>query len=380
MMTRIAVAAVLGGFFATGTMTPSRLQDSSWVVDRATLPSSQSPSATSLPLVRGIAYRRDWTLRDGTIEFQISPPGSVHAGVAFRMASTADYEIVYFSASDDGTRWRAMQYQPVFAGETTWQLYYREGYRAVIPAEISGALRVRLVFSGTRADVYLNGGRTPLLQVHDLKRDPASGSVGFWTTSPATVTTATVFSGIATSASVPILDPLPAETAPDTQLMRWHVSPRYPSPGQVDPPLEPPAVDVDRWPVVQAEASGLVNLTRAIGNPAGPQSVNVFGGAGWGLAYAHVSIDAAVARHARLFVAYSDGIGVYLNGERRYAGYNLDPGRSPDANGSVNGEMDAVDLPLRAGRNDLVLAITDRAFGWGFKARLDALTGLTIRP
>jgi hypothetical protein len=32
------------------------------------------------------------------------------------------------------------------------------------------------------------------------------------------------------------------------------------------------------------------------------------------------------------------------------------------------------------GRNELVLAITDKAFGWGFRARLDSREGLTIVP
>lgn len=42
--------------------------------------------------------------------------------------------------------------------------------------------------------------------------------------------------------------------------------------------------------------------------------------------------------------------------------------------------MDTVDLPLHAGRNELVLAITDKAFGWGFRAKLDSVDGLTIVP
>jgi len=131
---------------------------------------------------------------------------------------------------------------------------------------------------------------------------------------------------------------------------------------------------------VTAEPTGLVNLTKAIGNPAGRQAVNVFGGAAWGLAFAAVAIETGAERTVRLSVSYSDGIGVYLNGRRLYAGDNSSDSRYTDYLGVVGNESETIDLPLRAGRNELVLAITDKAFGWGFRAKLDSVDGLTIVP
>ena len=48
--------------------------------------------------------------------------------------------------------------------------------------------------------------------------------------------------------------------------------------------------------------------------------------------------------------------------------------------GLVGNESETIDLRLHAGRNELVLAVTDKAFGWGFRAKIDSLDGLTIVP
>ena len=52
------------------------------------------------------------------------------------------------------------------------------------------------------------------------------------------------------------------------------------------------------------------------------EAANVFGGAGWGLAYAAITIESRPERTVRVAVSYSDGVGVYLNGRRLYAGDN----------------------------------------------------------
>jgi len=66
-----------------------------------------------------------------------------------------------------------------------------------------------------------------------------------------------------------------------------------------------------------------------------------------------------------------------LNGTRVFTGRN-DDSRGANNLGIVGPETEFVDLALRAGDNDIVLAITDRAFGWGFRARLDSLRGVAV--
>jgi hypothetical protein len=355
---------------------------SPWIADRAVVAPGHAVTRDRIDLLRGMAVRPDLMIRDGVIEVTIGPPTDAFAGLAFRVASTADYEIVYFRPSDDRARWAAVQYQPVYQGETTWQLYHGDGYEATLPLSATGALRVRLAIAGRRADVSIAGVDGPILRIRELKRDVMAGAVGVWASPSAKDVPATTFSALRVDASmVPKLDDVPAETAPETQLIRWRVSGRYPSPHEVDPPLTLPAdLDVSKWPTITAEASGLVNLTRVIGNPAGAQVENVFGGAGWGLAFAHVTIASEQTEMRQLFVSYSDGIGVYLSGQLLYTGNNADGARTPDNIGIVGAEREGIYLPLVRGQNELVLAITDKAFGWGFRARLESMAGLQITP
>ena len=356
-----------------------------WALEHATLAANSAATPTGLRLLRGIAYRPDVSFSDGTIEFELAPPGGVFAGLAFRMANTADYEIIYFISNENGDRWKAIQYQPVFGGETTWQLYNEPPYLVSIPKDTRGTLRVRIAIAGNRADVFLNDDPMALLRVPDLKRDRAGGAIGFWSVAPDGAAGNEIRDLRIDSNRVPVLgdptgDRMRAQPSP-RQLMHWRVSDRCEAPDGVHAPVTLPAgLRPDTWRIVSAEPTGLVNLTKAIGNPAGRQATNVFGGAGWGLAYAAVTIDSAAARSVALSVSYSDGIGVYLNGRRLYAGDNSADSRYPDYFGVVGPESETIDLPLGAGRNELVLAITDKAFGWGFRARLDSLDGLTILP
>lgn len=214
---------------------PTRSSGSPWIVDEAVLPADHTPTDDSIRVVRGIAHRPDLQMRDGVVDFELAPSTSRFGGLAFRMASTADYEIIYFQPSDDRQRWASVQYQPVYQGETTWQLYYRDGYRAIIPASIGGSLHVRLLVRGDRADVHIRGLDEPLLKIRELKRPAVSGGIGFWAAGPQAAqaaTAATSFSGLKLDSRPPEpLSPAAPEQAPDTQLRQWHVSARQPSPG-----------------------------------------------------------------------------------------------------------------------------------------------------
>jgi hypothetical protein len=62
---------------------------------------------------------------------------------------------------------------------------------------------------------------------------------------------------------------------------------------------------------------------------------------------------------------------VFLNGEPVYFGVNGFESRHPEYVGFVKPEYENVTLNLRAGANEITLAVTDgQRFGWGFVARL----------
>ena len=74
-----------------------------------------------------------------------------------------------------------------------------------------------------------------------------------------------------------------------------------------------------------------------------------------------------------LTIGYSDDVSVFLNGKILYRGRSAQGFRDPGFLGIVNPENDAVYLPLKKGKNELVLALSELGGGWGFLCRLEPL-------
>jgi len=86
--------------------------------------------------------------------------------------------------------------------------------------------------------------------------------------------------------------------------------------------------------------------------------------------YARTFIDADRAGPRKLSLGYSDDVSVFLNGRVLYRGRSAQNFRDPAFLGIVDAENDALWLPLKKGRNELVLALGELGGGWGFIARL----------
>ena len=335
-----------------------------------------------------MACRADLAFDDGIVDFDLAPPsGGGFAGIAFRMASGADYEIVYLRSRDG--RWVGAQYQPVYEGETTWQLYPGDGYEADFSPNVAttadGWTHVRLVVMGQRADLYVGTDTAPALRVREFKRERASGPIGIWGAGSQSATQpAANIRGLKVSPiGGVVLAGIPRPVTPPGQLMQWHVSHRFAAPDSIafaDTLSTEARRAAHEGRAAIAESNGLVLLSYFVGNPAGPQRTNVFGGAGWGVAYATVTIHSDVAQTRRLSLSYSDAVGVYLDGALLYVGDNRYEARAKGQLGVVGREGETVPLRLRPGDNEVVLAVVDKAFGWGFRARLDSLGGLRVTP
>src|SRR5437016_3172568 len=72
----------------------------------------------------------------------------------------------------------------------------------------------------------------------------------------------------------------------------------------------------------------------------------------------------------KLEIGYSDEVSVFLNGKILYRGRSAQGFRDPGFLGIVNPENDALYLPLKKGKNELVLAVSELGGGWGFVCRL----------
>src|SRR5580765_5239785 len=130
------------------------------------------------------------------------------------------------------------------------------------------------------------------------------------------------------------------------------------------------------WQVVEAEPPGFVVINRYRNSPhprvsfANDFSKRLEPQPGMRVVYARTTIDADRDQVKRLSIGYSDDVSVFLNGRILYRGRSAQNFRDPAFLGIMSPENDALYLPLKKGRHELVLAVSELGGGWGFVCRL----------
>jgi hypothetical protein len=325
----------------------------------------------SLFLDGGAATLKDFEMRDGVIDVDVATPASRgFFGIQFRIAGN-DAEWVYLRQHKSGQP-DAMQYTPVLNTGLNWQIYNGPGFTGAVDIPKDVWFHLRLEVLGAQAKLYVKDMDRPALVMNDLKSGVQRGQVAL-----AVLTGATYFSNIEirTTADAP-WERHPPPMPPGT-LTKWSLSPSYDALARnPERPLPPAESAVIRWQDVEAEPPGFVVVYRYREAPhprvtfANDFSKRLEPQPGMKVAYARTSIDADRDQLKKLYVGYSDEISVFLNGKILFRGRSAQNFRDPAFLGIVNPENDAVYLPLKKGRNELMLAVGELGGGWGFICRL----------
>jgi hypothetical protein len=139
--------------------------------------------APALRMRNGGALRRDVSLQDGTIEFDLQVTGQrSFVYLRFRLAGEEEAEELYFRPHKSSLP-DAIQYTPMWRGESNWQLYHGPWGTAPVTFLRDEWMHVRVVLQGRRAAVFLGAGDRPAMVV-PLARDPVAGPIGFHTSTP----------------------------------------------------------------------------------------------------------------------------------------------------------------------------------------------------
>jgi hypothetical protein len=293
---------------------------------------------------------------EGTIELELAVgPERAFPGVVWRLQDDEDFESFFVRPHQVGNP-DAIQYTPVFNGISSWQLYHGEGFWAPVAFPIDRWFTIRVVFAGLRADVYVADMDEPALQVRELKRPVAAGRIGIAAGGPPIRVARFSYSSVAELRAAP--PPLPSV---EGIVRTWEVSDPFP-----EDETEPFAGRA--WTSLDAEPNGLADLSRVNGIRDDRNTVLV-----------RTTILSDGARSARLDFGFSDRATVYLNGEPLYRGDDTYRSRDYRFLGSI-GWWDSVYLPLRVGRNELVLAVSEDFGGWGVQARLEDIDGCSVEP
>jgi hypothetical protein len=299
----------------------------------------------------------DVELQDGAIEVDLAvgPERGFH-GVTWRVRDDENFESFFVRPHQVGNP-DAVQYTPVFNVISSWQLYHGPGFWAPVAFPIDKWFRIRVVFAGSRAEVYVGDGAEPALEIRELKGPIVPARVG-------------VFGGgaaihvarFAYVTEVAALPPMPPEPRLAGIVPAWSVSDAFPE----DEATSAPPLEGRSWTRLECEPSGLADLSRVNGVRAGRNTV-----------LARATVRTARAETKRLDLGFSDRAVVYLDGRPLYRGDDTYRSRDYRFLGSI-GYWDALSLPLEAGDNELVVAVSEDLGAWGVQARFPDAGGLSF--
>lgn len=333
----------------------------------------------ALRLTTGTATRRDVELRDGTIEFDLWSTGErAFAYLHFRMQSDTEFEAIYFRLHKSRLP-DAVQYDPFYQGLGNWQLFHGPDATAAADLPSGRWIHVRLVLSGEKAALFLDGATAPTLVVPKLARGAQGGYIALRSFLGANIRTdvepPSSFANVVVRPDVidydfsRVVEP-PAVPLPGL-VSRYRISKAFAPPA--GPVLDIPASlgNAEAWSTAKALPSGLVVIGKEVAVPEGARRY---------AAVAALRVRATEAGLKRLRLGFSDEISVFLNGRILFSADQRYSFNFPRQEGLIHLDQAAVYLPLVKGDNEIRLAISEVFGGWGLMAQFDDPAGLVIEP
>ncbi len=307
------------------------------------------------------------SFRNGTIEYDVMADSGMGAGFVFRRADEKNYEMFYLRPSPKCSEAPdCVQYAPQTHDVLLWDMFPQ--YQGPAPLHQDGWNHVKLVVSGKRMNIYINGATEPTLKVGRLEGDVEAG--GLMLQGPGIFANLTVTPDAV--ADLPAAPEKDATASDEGYVRHWQLSPfsklaTDQAPGLADLPPSIPA-----WTPLDAERDGMVNVSRVYGLPlARPDRAVV---------WLKTNIHSDVAQQKHVTLGWVREIVVYVNGQLIFADKNLyQPAagrKAPD--GRLSLQNGSLILPLKAGDNEVAIALVNNFYGWGLKMRLDDVKDVTL--
>lgn len=351
---------------------PLKFDQSAWEFEGEDSTVEDFHGRTALRMRTGSAVRRDVRFSQGTIEFDMQlTPYRAFAFVRFRMQDDGEFEELYFR-SHKSLLPDAIQYTPVFRRAGQWQLYHGVGATAAAEYPPNEWVKVRIVVGDSMAAVFVGSTDEPQLVVPHLAHPSRSGYFAFGSFLPQGEPQGvypTNFANLVLRPSEVTYDFSSVEREPVEiagLIKKWQISSSYaPQEGAILSLPDTILADAD-WITVAAEPSGLVALSRYRAKPEGVRRATLL---------AKLNLEAAVAGVHRFNFGYSDEVSVFLNGSLLFSGNDSYSFNFPRRQGLISIDQGSIYLPLKAGENELILAITDVFGGWGLMGQFEETAG-----
>lgn len=329
----------------------------------------------SLYLQGGIAYLKDVAFQNGIIEFDVfMQEQRSFFGPIFRIEDENNYEEFYLRSHLSGKP-DAMQYTPVYNGVSAWQLYHDQGapgsfdlnnwkmtalggYNTPYVFTFGQWMHVKLLIADTSAEIYFNNEKEPTLQIRELKRGLKTGTIGV----QAGAAPAHFANFSYTKMDKVNLAKAPLNAAPEepNRIAKWLISETFGEKELENQTQLPDAfLKTRQWGALEAERTGLVNISKL--RERTPEKNTVL---------AKFELNATKDQLKKLELGFSDRARVYCNGILLYSGNNTYQSQDYRHLGTI-GFYDAVYLPLKKGKNEIMIAVSETFGGWGIQGKLE---------
>jgi sugar lactone lactonase YvrE len=302
----------------------------------------------------GIASLKDVEFENGVIEFDLAITGErSYPGITFRAQSQDDYERIYIRPHLPKTFQNVVQYEGTFNGIDSWQIYYGQGKTASATIPLNQWFHVILKVRGTQAMLFIKDSVRPVLTVNELAHGFSKGILGIW----GSMDGSAFFSNFSFRDDNTMQFPQAFKTDDPLGIITdWEIS-QPDKLTNVDMELMPEVQGITNilWQNVKSLPSGLVDVSRYFGREG--QSPDVI--------WAKTEILSDREQTKQYAFGYSDAISIFLNGKLLFMGNSSYTSRDANFQGII-GFNDYIFLPLKKGKNELMIAVAEAFGGWGF--------------
>lgn len=322
-------------------------------------------------------FLKDYVFTSGTIEFDVELSGMGFPGINFRMSADRkngdNFYVRSFGPVKPETR-TTLQYAALMDGMSIWDLSDEYQSGAVIYQQNWN--HVKLVISGKQMKAYVNDMNKPSLIVPELESWRDSGNISL--------------SGNVIYANL-VLKPNATEglsqqpgyisTYNDTRYLRnWMVSPAVDFAFGKEIIMQLPSMygtlnksqlpdSALQWSPVKAESRGIINLSRIYGHKENDARRG---------AWLKTIIESDKDQDKILCLGFSDEVWVFINGQILYVDKNYFGTPQQKNAGRCTIENATIKLPLKKGKNEILIGLANYFYGWGIIARLDDTDGIEI--
>lgn len=317
-------------------------------------------------LHNGSLVLKDVEFLNGTIEYDIRmTERRGFYGVRFHFTDSQNAEEFYFRPHQSGNP-DANQATPIVNGLAGWQLYFGEAYSFAYDYPFEEWMHIKLVIKGKQAQVFLDGAQTPHLS-WNLKQEPKSGSIGLYS-SVAPIH----YANFSYQSDVGELIDFKVKKAPliEGVIESWTVSDKFEEVELESYDSFDKLIKERSWKQeVEIEENSAANLSWAAIRQDGTDKNTVF---------ARIDFESKEEQLKLFQFGYSDRVVVILNGQPLYKGTNKFRSRDYRYLGTI-GLFDELYLPVKKGKNTLLLAVSEDFGGWGVTGKFVDSAGLKIK-